>query len=510
MFAAARIDHLDATIRPALARGAYVVCDRFIDSTRVYQGALEGVDPALLAGLERVAVGDTVPDLTLVLDLDVADGPRPGPRAARRRRGGPLRARGGGLPRGPAPRLPAECRARARALPRGRRRRRRRRRRGHAVADRAGALPGAAHGAGQGNRRGRREGGRGRAGKRPGRGRAAPARDGAAVRPGAGRARAARRLSGRPPAPRLADRRRARHRQGDARLALRPLPPGPPRPGRPAVRAAADLSVPPDHPAARRVASGAPGDVAVLRRAWNDKTGKFFSDIRVDEVRRMSGLFQQASRAGGYRICIIDTAEDLNANSANALLKLDRGAAGALAVPGAGAPAPPRSCRRCARAAASCARPARRRRRRRGAAGAGAALVGDRAGDAGGGRAPRRRLGVGRPALPRRRPAEPRPGRGAPPRPPARGRLGRAPPARRQDRLRRGRFRGADRRHPRLAARAAGRAQGRPGEPRRLAPLAEVWEKVRRSARDTLALNLDKKTFLFSTFADLAQATRAL
>ncbi len=48
------------------------------------------------------------------------------------------------------------------------------------------------------------------------------------------------------------------------------------------------------------------------------------------------------------------------------------------------------------------------------------------------------------------------------------------------------------------------------GNPRRLAPLAEVWEKVRRSARDTLALNLDKKTFLFSAFSDLAQATRAL
>ncbi len=74
MFSAARIDHLDVTIRPALARGAYVVCDRFVDSTRVYQGALEGVDAALLAGLERVTVGDTMPDLTLVLDLDVATG----------------------------------------------------------------------------------------------------------------------------------------------------------------------------------------------------------------------------------------------------------------------------------------------------------------------------------------------------------------------------------------------------------------------------------------------------
>ena len=74
MFSAARIDHLEVTIRPALRRGAYVVCDRFLDSTRVYQGALEGVDAALLAGLERVAVGGTMPDLTLVLDLDAAAG----------------------------------------------------------------------------------------------------------------------------------------------------------------------------------------------------------------------------------------------------------------------------------------------------------------------------------------------------------------------------------------------------------------------------------------------------
>ena len=86
MFAAARIDHLDVTIRPALARGAFVVCDRFLDSTRVYQGALEGVDAGLLAGLERVAVGATVPDLTLVLDLDVGTGLE---RARARRGAGP-------------------------------------------------------------------------------------------------------------------------------------------------------------------------------------------------------------------------------------------------------------------------------------------------------------------------------------------------------------------------------------------------------------------------------------
>lgn len=69
LFAAARIDHLDVTIRPALARGAYVICDRFADSTRVYQGALGAVPKSLIDALERIAVGATRPDLTLLLDI---------------------------------------------------------------------------------------------------------------------------------------------------------------------------------------------------------------------------------------------------------------------------------------------------------------------------------------------------------------------------------------------------------------------------------------------------------
>ena len=70
LFAAARDDHMSATIRPALSRGAWVICDRFIDSTRVYQGALGNVDPRLIRSLERLVVGPDMPDLTLVLDLD--------------------------------------------------------------------------------------------------------------------------------------------------------------------------------------------------------------------------------------------------------------------------------------------------------------------------------------------------------------------------------------------------------------------------------------------------------
>ena len=69
LFAAARDDHVTSVIRPALAGGVWVICDRFHDSTRVYQGVLGGVDERLIRGLERVSVGNTVPDLTFVLDV---------------------------------------------------------------------------------------------------------------------------------------------------------------------------------------------------------------------------------------------------------------------------------------------------------------------------------------------------------------------------------------------------------------------------------------------------------
>jgi dTMP kinase len=69
LFASARDDHLRTTIRPALARGAWVICDRFADSTRVYQGIVGAVDPRLIGELERITVGDTIPDLTFVLDV---------------------------------------------------------------------------------------------------------------------------------------------------------------------------------------------------------------------------------------------------------------------------------------------------------------------------------------------------------------------------------------------------------------------------------------------------------
>lgn len=88
LFYAARADHLDHTIRPALKRGDWVVCDRFFDSTRAYQGHADGVDFALLDALDARVIGSARPDLTLILDLPVAEGLA---RAASRRPNGEAR-----------------------------------------------------------------------------------------------------------------------------------------------------------------------------------------------------------------------------------------------------------------------------------------------------------------------------------------------------------------------------------------------------------------------------------
>jgi dTMP kinase len=71
---ASRSDHLERTIRPALAAGRWVVCDRFADSSRAYQGAGGGAAKALIETLDREIVGDDQPDLTLVFDLPVEIG----------------------------------------------------------------------------------------------------------------------------------------------------------------------------------------------------------------------------------------------------------------------------------------------------------------------------------------------------------------------------------------------------------------------------------------------------
>lgn len=83
LFAAARADHVDQVIRPAIKRGAVVLCDRFIDSSRVYQGVTGGLEPSFMQALEKVAIGNTMPDLTIILDI----APEEGMRRATTRRG---------------------------------------------------------------------------------------------------------------------------------------------------------------------------------------------------------------------------------------------------------------------------------------------------------------------------------------------------------------------------------------------------------------------------------------
>jgi dTMP kinase len=74
LFAAARAEHMTSVIRPALDEGTWVISDRFIDSTRVYQGKLYGLEPEFISLLERYTVAPDFPDLTLILDLPAGAG----------------------------------------------------------------------------------------------------------------------------------------------------------------------------------------------------------------------------------------------------------------------------------------------------------------------------------------------------------------------------------------------------------------------------------------------------
>ena len=76
LFAAARADHVDKLIRPALARGEWVLCDRFLDSTRAYQGGAGGISDADILTLHRIGSGGLLPDRTLLLDLPIEEGAR--------------------------------------------------------------------------------------------------------------------------------------------------------------------------------------------------------------------------------------------------------------------------------------------------------------------------------------------------------------------------------------------------------------------------------------------------
>ena len=80
--------------------------------------------------------------------------------------------------------------------------------------------------------------------------------------------------------------------------------------------------MPQDNPAARQVAAQSHPGLLVLKRAINPKTGKLMTVLSVDEIRRLADFFGMTSGAGGWRVAIVDTADDMNDNAANALLKM--------------------------------------------------------------------------------------------------------------------------------------------------------------------------------------------
>jgi DNA polymerase-3 subunit delta' len=95
-----------------------------------------------------------------------------------------------------------------------------------------------------------------------------------------------------------------------------------PDPLSPEVQHARTLEVAEENFAARRIAAMALADTFLLRRQWNEKTKKLYTEIRIEDVRKTINSFHHGSGAGHWRVAIVDSADDLNRASANALLKL--------------------------------------------------------------------------------------------------------------------------------------------------------------------------------------------
>ena len=95
-----------------------------------------------------------------------------------------------------------------------------------------------------------------------------------------------------------------------------------PDPRAPDVQNATSLTVDPGHPVARRISAQAQGDLLVLERSINEQTGKLYTVIRVDDVRRTVSFFGSTAGEGGWRIAIVDAVDDLQREGANALLKI--------------------------------------------------------------------------------------------------------------------------------------------------------------------------------------------
>ncbi len=278
-----------------------------------------------------------------------------------------------------------------------------------------------------------------------------------------------------------------------------------PDPKQPAVQKAVSLAVPPDHPSTRRIAGQAHSDLLVLERVVNEKTGKLFTETRVEQVRASVSFFGSTAGEGGWRVAIVDPIEDLNRNGINALLKvLEEPPQRALLLlmtdaPGRVLPTIRSRCRTLILRPLAAEDVARAT-----AAALGETKISD----------------------------EIRTAAAA-----ADGSVGRALRLLEGDALElRGQMVAVLERLPDLDPRAlhalgdeiAGtdaeslaafmdtvnawlgdRLKTAPQEARRLARIAEVWSSVNKAGRETEAYNLDRKPFVFSVFGQLAEAARA-
>lgn len=269
----------------------------------------------------------------------------------------------------------------------------------------------------------------------------------------------------------------------------------------PAVRRATSLAVAADHPVSRKIAAQGHPDLLVLERGRSD-SGALRSTIAVDDVRRTVGFFGATAGEGGWRVCLVDAVDDLNAAGANALLKiLEDPPARALFLlishaPGRVLPTIRSRCRRL------MLRPLEERALAQALAAAGQAPEEELAEIAAfadgsvaralsladtGARAMRRQVGEALEKLPAVDPL-------------ALHRVG--------DALGRGDDAAYEAFIGTVRDWLSQQLHAPPAEPARLARVAEVWEKVNRAAREAEVFNLERKPLVFAVFGHLAEAVR--
>ncbi len=278
-----------------------------------------------------------------------------------------------------------------------------------------------------------------------------------------------------------------------------------PDPNASEVQKATSLAIDPDDPIARRIAAQAQGDLLVLERVVNEQTGKLYTVIRVEDVRRSVSFFGSTAGEGGWRIAIVDAVDDLQREGANALLKvLEEPPERALLLlvsnaPGRVLPTIRSRCRRLLLRPLDATDVARAAAAATGRDTAGAEITAAAADAVGSVARALALLDEDAQALRQRvldliaQLPEPDPralhGLG--------DALGSSDPQTLDTFM--------DLINGWLATRLTGAAQSKP----QMARVAETWDKINRAAREVEAYNLERKPFAFAVFGALAEAARS-